>query len=103
MILLFEKINTVCLDKQVDLLRRILSLVQPYSFTDKQNRLFKFDLFSLDANVIEKLEDILLNSKSNENSVNKKPLSDKSTTPKLSSASATKTTSNSISSTKVSK
>jgi transcription initiation factor IIF auxiliary subunit len=102
MILLFEKINTVCLNKQIDLLSRILSLVQPYSFTDAQNRLFKFDLFSLDTNVIEKLEDILLDcgNKSNENSVNKKPLIDKSASSKISvsSSSVTKTTSNSISS-----
>ncbi len=62
MLKLFEQINIVCSKKQINLLAEIYNLVKPLSFIDSTNNLFKFDLFSLEPNVIEKLEDLLLNT-----------------------------------------
>ena len=59
MLQIFEKINQACSNRQLDKLTKIFTLVEPYSFTDTQRSLFKFDLFSLDTRVIEKLETFL--------------------------------------------
>ena len=59
MLQISEKIKHACLNKQLDKVTRIFSLVKPYSFTDTQNSLLKFDLFSLDSSVIEQLENFL--------------------------------------------
>jgi hypothetical protein len=56
MLQLSNKIKEACLNKQIDKLTQIFSLVKPYSYTDTQNSLLKFDLFSLEASAIEKLE-----------------------------------------------
>jgi len=70
MLRIFDKINYVCASKQIDILAKVYQLVAPLSFIDSTNNLFKFDLFSLELNVIEKLEDLLLNNFSNSKTVN---------------------------------
>lgn len=60
MLKLYEKIAVVQSSKQFDLLAKICGLVKPFSFTE--NSLFNFDLFTLDINVVEKLESLILQS-----------------------------------------
>jgi hypothetical protein len=73
MLRIFEKINQIFESKQYDLLAKICTIVLPFSFTDSSA--FKFDLFSLELNAIEKLEDLLLpeigsnNSKPSHNNI----------------------------------
>lgn len=57
MLRLYDRIGEAHRCKQLDLLVNIYQLVKPFSFTDGQ--LFKFDLFALDAKVIERLEKLL--------------------------------------------
>lgn len=67
---LFERINAVSIShKQYDLLAKICQIVMPFGFTDA--RAFKFDLFSLELSVIERLEELLLKEESNLNGTDK--------------------------------
>ena len=69
LIRIFQKINTARINKQFEVLNQIYLLVSPYATTDTQKRLFQFDLFSLETNVIEKLEDLLTIPANNENKI----------------------------------
>jgi hypothetical protein len=59
---LFKAINLLCSNRETDSLTKIFELVEKFGSTDVKNRLFQFDLFSLDLNTLEKLESILINS-----------------------------------------
>lgn len=80
MLKIFERINQIFSSKQYDLLAKICTIVMPFGFTD--SRAFRFDLFALETNVVEKLESLLLNEslydtfnsmKSNHNNTNNVP------------------------------
>jgi hypothetical protein len=54
MLNLNEQISQACTRREITLVEQVCNLVGPFSFID--NKLLKFDLFSLETSVIENLE-----------------------------------------------
>lgn len=65
MLRLYERIGEALQRKQLDVLAPLCHLVKPFSRTEGQ--LFQFDLFELDARVIERLETLLDAANANAN------------------------------------
>ena len=96
---LYERIRMAHTNKQIELLGIIYRLVAPFGSTDNQNRLFQFDLFSLNNELLDKLEHALSSTLSstmhqkNASSSTPTPTASTTTTTTLSSTSSSSSTS----------